>query len=517
MHCCERCCMLSIGVGIITGKPAMLLDLVKIAIILLGINSDVPKMGKQCETFSETPKFQPVQTELFNADGGQALAWADANGDGWLDLIVGFQNRPLRLYLQDEHGFTEQAGKLGLPNAAVDTRTLAWGDYNKDGLLDLYLGFGRDSGYTNKLYRGGPIGFTEVGESLGVDTAGTSRQASWIDYDGDGDSDLFVAMRDRANKLYRNDGTTFTDVSNASNMADARRSVGSVWFDFDRDGDLDMYTANQSGDRDGFYRNDDGIFTEIADTLQMDLAGRPLKEGSVGATLCDVNSDGWLDLFVPVYGPDRLYIADGKGGFANRAKQWGVEAADDAVSADCADFDNDGRDDLYVVAYRPGEVHGRDHLYHNRGSHFVDVLPADLRDYDGDHGVRWADYDNDGDMDLAITNRHKNGRHSVLRNDLAGGENAHFIKITVLDKKGYYTRQGDEVRVYDSSSKQLIATRIVDTGGGYISQNIMPVHVGIGCATKVDVEITFMGKAGRTKSYRKEVKAGSSITVRKAD
>ena len=495
----------------------MLLDILKIAVVLLGTSSDIPQADEWCETSPKAPVFNPVHPEIFNADGGQALAWADANGDGRLDLTVGFQNRPLRLYLQNEHGFTDEAAKSGLPNMTADIRTLAWGDYNRDGLPDLYIGFGRDAGFKNRLYRGGSNGFTEVGESLGVDTAGTSRQASWIDYDGDGDSDLFVAMRDRANKLYRNDGVTFTDVSEATNMADARRSVGSVWFDFDRDGDLDLYTANQSGDRDGFYRNDDGKFTEIAAKLEMDLAGRPLKEGSVGATLCDVNADGWLDLFVPVYGPDRLYIADGKGGFSNRAKQWGVEAEDNAVSADCADFDNDGRDDLYVVAYQTGEVYGRDHLYHNRGTLFVDLLPADVSQYDGDHGVRWADYDGDGDMDLALTNRHKNGRHSLLRNDLFGGEGAHFIKVMVLDKKGYYTRQGDEIRVYDSTSKRLIATRIVDTGGGYISQNIMPVHLGIGCAKKVDVEITFMGRMGQTKRYRNEVKAGSSITVKTTD
>lgn len=462
----------------------------------------------------DEPRFTPEFTEVFESGGGQAVAWADVNADGRLDLAVAFQGAPLRLYLQEEGGFADRAAALGLPPSVTDTRSMSWGDFNQDGWPDLYVGFGRDAGLRNRLFAGGRNGFTEVGEAMGVDTAGTSRQASWIDYDNDGDGDLFVAMRDRANKLYRNDGTYFTDVSQSSDMADPRRSVGSVWFDFDRDGDLDLYTANQSGDRDGFYRNDGGHFTEIAAALGMDLAGRPLNEGSVGATLCDVNADGWFDLFVPTYGRDRLYIADRRGGFSEQAARWGVDAPENAVSADCGDFDNDGRDDLYVVAYRTGEPHGHDRLYRNLGDRFRDVFPAALSPYDGDHGVRWADYDDDGDLDLALTNRSNHGRHSLLRNDLRGGHEAQYVKITVLDHNGHYTRQGDEIRVYDSDTKRLIATRLVDTGGGYISQVMMPVHVGIATAAKIDVEITSMSASGRRTTYRRNVPANSSITVR---
>lgn len=468
----------------------------------------------QSPGLGEDLPFTPVFTEMLESSGAQAVAWSDVNADGRLDLSVAFQGAPLRIYLQGEDGFTEAAEGLGLPSTITDTRTLAWGDFNQDGWPDLYLGFGRDANMRNRLFKGGKSGFVEVGEAMGVDTAGTSRQASWIDYDNDGDSDLFVAMRDRASKLYRNDGARFTDVSQSANMADPRRSVGSVWFDFDRDGDLDLYTANQSGDRDGFYRNDGDKFTEIAAELGMDLASRPLDEGSVGATLCDVNADGWLDLFVPTYGRDRLYIADGQGGFSEEAARWGVDATDKAVSADCGDFDNDGRDDLYVVAYRIGEPHGRDHLYHNRGAHFTDVLSASLLPHDGDHGVRWADYDDDGDLDLAVTNRDKDGRHSLLRNNLRGGDSARYLKITVLDGDGYYTRQGDEIRVYDSETGRLIATRVVDTGGGYISQNLMPVHIGIGAAARVDIEITSMSRGGRQTTRRRNVAANSSFVAR---
>ena len=84
------------------------------------------------------------------------------------------------------------------------------------------------------------------------------RQPAWIDLDGDGDLDLFVAYRDRANALYRNDAGKFSDVAPALGLADTRRTVGAVWFDFDEDGDLDVAVANMDGDANGLFRNDGG-------------------------------------------------------------------------------------------------------------------------------------------------------------------------------------------------------------------------------------------------------------------
>ena len=222
--------------------------------------------------------------------------------------------------------------------------------FNRDGFADLYIGFGRDSGYRNKLLVGSPSGFSEQAQQVGVDALGTSRQSTWLDYDNDGDTDLFVAMRDRTSKLFQNNGNTFVDASKSTGLNDPRRTVGAVWFDFDRDGDLDLYLPNQSGDRDGFYRNNQGKFEDIAKALGVSRPERSLREGSVGATLCDVNNDGHFDIFVPVYGKDMLYIADGKGGFSEQAARWGVDDNAQAVSADCGDFDNDGLMDLYLVA-----------------------------------------------------------------------------------------------------------------------------------------------------------------------
>ena len=453
-----------------------------------------------CAGTDARPDFVPHQPDVFARGLGQAVAWADFDKDGDADLVVGFRNAPLALYVNDDGEFTDRAARLGLTQQEIDIRSLSWGDYDGDGWPDLYVGFGRDTGVRNQLYRNDEGRFTEVGKEVGVDLLGTSRQASWIDYDNDGDSDLFVAMRDRQSRLLRNDGSVFVDVSHTAGLHDPRRSVGAVWFDFDKDGDLDVFLANQSGDTDAFYRNDGGYFVDIAPQLSMSRMpgpeGRSLAEGSVGATVCDINNDGWFDLFVPSYGADVLYLADGQGGFTEEGDRWGVRKPGLAVSSDCGDLDNDGRVDIYLAAYARGETHGHDAFYWNAGDRFVYAFPEELTAFDADHGVRFADFDNDGDLDIALTNRAEGGRVSVLRNEMdnAGGR---AVAVQVVDEHGHSTRQGAEVRVYSSGSGDLLGSGIVDTGGGYVSQNMLPLHIGVGDHDVVDIEVTTLSEAGR--------------------
>src|SRR5262245_54411429 len=207
-----------------------------------------------------SPQFELVQPELFAAAGGQPNAWADIDGDGDLDLFVGFQEgKPNRLYRNDGGRFVEIAAAAGVADL-TDTRAAAWGDFDGDGRVDLYVGFTRRSEAHNRLYRnvttGGSIRFVDVAAETGVDAVGETRQVSWIDYDNDGDLDLFVAFRDAPNMLFRNDGGRFVSVARELGVDDPRRTVGAVWFDFDGDGDLDVYTANQNGDTNGLWRND---------------------------------------------------------------------------------------------------------------------------------------------------------------------------------------------------------------------------------------------------------------------
>ena len=149
-----------------------------------------------------------------------------------------------------------------------------------------------------------------------------------MDYDGDDDLDLFVAVRDAPNMLFRNDGARFASVGQEMGIADPRRTVGAVWFDMDADGDLDVFVANQNGDLNGLFRNDTArVRGRGRSTLGMDAAGRGQTSGSNGPSVADFDRDGDLDLFVASYGPNFLYRNDGAGKFTEIAARVGRRAA----------------------------------------------------------------------------------------------------------------------------------------------------------------------------------------------
>ena len=452
------------------------------------------------------PHFELVQPDLFSANGGQANAWADFDSDGDLDEFVGFRGRPNRLYRQDHGRFEDVAAAVGLADT-VETRVAAWGDFDGDGHLDLYVGFA--GGVPNKLYRNDGDGrhFTDVAPALGLRLVGVSRQASWIDYDNDGDLDLFVAFRDQPNRLFRNDNGRFTDVTVESGIGDPRKTVGAVWFDIDGDGDLDLFVANQNGDTNGLFRNDGGHFVDVAREWGVEAPRASAEFGGVGAAVADFDGDGFLDLFVANYGPSALYRNQGGKRFVDVTKDAGLFFAQHATTPSWGDYDNDGWPDLYVAGFLVTETHYPDHLFHNQKGRFMDVIPALVRDHDASHGVQWIDFDGDGALDLALANNDAKGGHYLFRNLLPPSIARRSLAVDVVDERGRHTKAGAEVRVYAAGTRRLISSGLVDTGGGYCSQNVMPVHVATVGASRVDIEVTSMTKSGRRTTVRRNQSA----------
>ena len=460
------------------------------------------------------PQFELIQPELFGVTGGQPNAWADFDNDGDLDEFVGFRGRPNRLYRQDHGRFEDVAAAVGLADQ-VETRAAAWGDYDGDGNLDLYVGF--IDGTPNKLYRNDGNGshFTDVAPVLGVNLIGVTRQVSWIDYDNDGDLDLFIAFRDKPNRLFRNDGGRFTDVTTESGIGDPRKTVGAVWFDIDGDGDLDLFVANQNGDTNGLFRNDRGRFVDVAREWGVEAPRRSVEFGGVGAAAADFDGDGRLDLFVANYGPSALYRNDGGRRFVDVTQSAGLLFEQHATTPSWGDYDNDGRPDLYVAGFLVNVTHYPDHLFHNvraadGGARFEEALPALVAEHDGSHGVQWVDFDGDGALDLALTNNDPAGGHYLFRNLLPAAQARQSLAVDVVDARGRHTRPGAEVRVYAAGTRRLIASGLVDTGGGYCSQNVIPVHVGTADARRVDVEVATMTRTGRHTTRVAGVKPGAA-------
>ncbi len=468
------------------------------------------------------PAFTPVQPELFVATHALSNAFADFDGDGDLDLAVSFQDGAVRLYRNDRDSFVEVGIALGLPVAGPEIRGLGWGDYDGDGDPDLYAGASGEEGAParNLLFRNdGGAAFVEVAEEIGLRIRGAdSRQANWIDYDNDGDLDLFSAQRSTGNLMFRNDGGAFTDVSEELGLADPRRTVGSCWFDMDQDGDLDVFQANQQADKDTLYRNDGAAFVDVAPLLGMHQPERTLAEGGVGCTVGDYDNDGLLDLFVATYGTTLLYRNLGEGRFREVAAEAGVQMRLHAVGASWGDVDNDGDLDLFVAAYVDGtDWHTRCHLFVNQDGRFTDVLDEASPLHLADHGVQWADFDRDGDLDLSLTDTFpEHGRHTLLRNELPPSAAGRSLQVQVLDREGRATRAGAEVRLF-SADGSLLGTRLVATGDGYGSQSVGPVHFGLATMATVTVEVTFLTREGRARKRIEDVDprdyAGRALVV----
>ncbi|ABI76840.1 FG-GAP repeat protein [Hyphomonas neptunium ATCC 15444] len=459
---------------------------------------DVPVAPEAAETVSPALSFVSVQPELFGVAGSLSNVWADFDRDGQLDLAVSLKGGAVRLYRQDDGVFTSVGEALGLPVSGPEFRGLSWGDYDEDGYPDLLAGATSPEELSRVFRNDAGTGFVDVSAELGLTIPGRSaRQTNWIDYDNDGDLDVYSANRAGTNKLFENTGGVFAEVFVGEGPSDERPTVGACWFDYNLDGRLDLFLANQSGAEDAVWKNDISGFTDVASEAGIITTGRTKQEGGVGCAVGDFDNDGRLDIYFINYGANKLYRNTGEGGFEDVTEASGVADPDHAVGGDWGDFNNDGFLDLFVVGYEGpfGEQVPVNYLYLNDGQGgFSNILPLDHPINAGDHGVIWVDYDLDGALDLSLTDGYgPEGGHFVFRNELGAGTG---LNVMVLNSAGLRVVPGAEVRLYDAAG-DILATRLVHTGGGYNAQSAVPVHFGLKDAESVTVEVTFLTAQGR--------------------
>ena len=457
--------------------------------------------------------FRPVQPELFAAPNSLVNAAADVDNDGDLDLFVGFNGTPNRLYRNTNGVFADAASMLGVADARA-TRAAAFGDWDGDGDPDLLVGFAPGGGPVLRLYRNDGGRFTDATSIAGLAVdSGAVRQPVWVDYDGDGDLDLFVAFRDRANALYRNDGARLVDIASQVGLADTRRSVGAVWADLDADGDLDVIVGNMDGDANGVYRNDGGRFVDVAESWGLAWGGRTPRDpanGTVRPCIADVNGDGRFDLITANYGTPGLFLRDSNG-WRDAAAAWGMAVDGRYDSCAPADIDHDGRLDLYLNGTVTQGRNWPDYLYHqDTAGHFTNVIPAAVAAIPADHGAIWHDVDANGSADLALTGQ---GPHALFVSTLPDSVSRRSIKVRVLDARGRATRAGAEVRIYVAGTRELLATSLVDAGSGYDSQSEAPVLLGLSRGGRVDVEVTWPARGLRTVTRTRNVPVDGRTAV----
>src|SRR5690606_18326944 len=157
-----------------------------------------------------------------------------------------------------------------------------------------------------------------------------------------------------------------TDVAAEVGLADPRRTVGAVWFDADEDGDLDVVTGNMDGDANGFFRNDGGVYVDVADSAGIAWGGRVPGEslhGTVRPCAADVDGRGGVDVFFASYGPIDLFLNCGGGRFENASRAWRIDIDGRYDACAFADADHDGQIDVYVNGTVTGGVSYDDFLF----------------------------------------------------------------------------------------------------------------------------------------------------------
>jgi enediyne biosynthesis protein E4 len=425
-----------------------------------------------------------------------------------------------RLYRQNEDGtftdVTEEAGLTGMPQNYYGMG-VAVADYDNDGFQDIYVtGYGG-----NTLYRNNGDGtFTDVTERAGVAGGGWSASAGFFDYDNDGHLDLFVTRYLEwtfenngycgekkpgyraychpdnydgvTNILYRNNGDgTFTDVSARTGIADAEgKGLGVAFADYDDDGFVDVYVANDSVQSFLYRNNGDGTFTELGL-----LAGAGFDEdgktfAGMGVDFADYDNDGRPDIFVTVLSNERykLFRHNGDDSFRDVTNLSGVGGATlpfTGWSTRFFDYDNDGWKDLFIA-----NGHVMDNiektspnlsylqpplLLRNESGRFVRVVPGEaFRQVWAGRGAAFGDLDNDGDMDIVLSNVGQ--RAVVLRND--GGNRRNWLRIEPVGTQS--NRDGIGARVKVVSASGLTQHFTVSTAVGYLSASDKRLLVGLG-------------------------------------
>ncbi|MDH3214807.1 MAG: CRTAC1 family protein [Candidatus Krumholzibacteria bacterium] len=494
--------------------------------------------------------FSGQRTTQLPEDMGSGAAWGDYDRDGWLDLYVVNEVGPLTMSAQQiasspahnvlyrnrgDGTFEDVTAQAGVGYRGCG-QAAAWGDYDNDGFLDLIVtNYGVNVLYHNR----GDGTFADTSEEAGIGgVEGYWAGASWGDYNRDGTLDLYVcgyvqysyeaeAARAKSrqydapvpaalnpstyephrNLLFCNKGDgTFRDVTHSAGVENlAGRSLSATWCDFDDDGWPDLYVANDVSDNVLFHNRGDGTFEDISHNAWV-----ADYRGAMGLAVGDWDGDQDMDLFVThwIAQENALYnnmlsdFADVRAGggaavnFTDVADQFGLgQIALDYIGWGTAfvDFNNDGRLDLFVVNGSTFQQNQdprflapmRMLLFWNRGPQdgFFEVGTVSgevfSKRYVG-RGLAVGDYDNDGDNDAFVVVN--GGSAMLLKNE--GGNANYWLKVRTIGRASNRFGVGAKLRL---AAGDVRAMREVGSGSSYYSQNAVGEELfGLGKAERVD-------------------------------
>lgn len=435
-------------------------------------------------------EFEQVTTTAITAtaNGSRSVAWVDVNGDGYLDAFIsngpsGGENN--QLYINNGDGsFTAKTNDPLVQDGKPSDGT-TWGDVDNDGDLDVYVvnWYGQE----NLFYiNDGKGNFTKV-TSGDILQKGYSETASWADYDKDGDLDLYVTNslgngKGHKNYLIKNNGDGRFTLDNSqvitSNVKDSR-SVN--WIDYDGDGDLDLFISNEGTQQNQLFKNNgsEGFSEETTGNIVTD------KTSSTGSCWADYDNDGDLDLYVANSDGSNYLYKNNNGSFETVSAN--VGGFGKSYGSIWGDVDNDGDLDLFVANASFGDTKESNSLYlNNNDGTFTRATTGPIATYSGGtFGAAFGDYDNDGDLDLLIANTFGNSEKNALYRNK--GNSNHWINISLKGVMSNASAIGAKVRVKATiGGKSVWQMREISSQSGYNCQNSLRAHFGLGDATSID-------------------------------
>jgi hypothetical protein len=415
---------------------------------------------------------------------GGGVSFFDFDQDGWDDLTLSSEDgQPLRFFKNDNGFFTEI--DLGITNT-YETKTAQWVDFDNDGDYDLFVTAHLDH---NILYENnGQMQFTDITVASGLFIENhLTYGSSWGDYNNDGWLDVFIASHREIsagyhNMLYKNNGNgTFTDVSaDAGILLDTYTSFCSSFFDYDKDGWQDIYVANDRSPVNHMYHNNgDGTFTEVGAST-----GTNFSIDAMSTTIDDPNNDGWLDIYVTNTGAGNLFLENnGDGTFTDLGHMNGTLMESVAWGAVFLDGENKGFKDLYVSAMIADPNVGLTSAYYLSDGTGLYSIPSGIG-FDDDHAVSFGnaigDINNDGLPDIAVINYAPNEMF-LFKNESTPANN--WIKVKLEGVTSNRQGIGSWIEISINGEKQYNYTLC---GEGYLGQNSSYEFFGIGAATTID-------------------------------
>jgi enediyne biosynthesis protein E4 len=480
---------------------------------------------------------------------GPGCAFLDYDNDGWQDILIvngadwpGHTKRPttMALYKNNRNGsfrdVTRQAG-LSVP---VYGMGVAVGDFNNDGFPDIFLSC---VGQSRLFQNTGKGTFIDVTEQSGLGgRQGFSTSAMWVDYDRDGLLDLFVcnyvrwstdqdvtcsidgkqksyctpeAYRGSTCWLFRNLGNgKFKDVTAETGIFDSSsKSLGVTQLDFDNDGWPDIFVANDTQPNKLYQNLRNGKFQEVGVRAGVAFSEDGKARAGMGVDVADLDNTGIPTLAVTNFHNEMLALYKGRKGGLFHDLAPGSEigrVTRGSLGFGCFFFDADldGRQDLLVVnghidnTVRNTQYAQPPHLFRNAGDSFHEIaaeVGSDFAAAKVGRGAAFGDFDNDGDLDVLMTTN--GGPAYLYRNDQLSGNRS--IRFKLVGTESNRDAIGATLRI---SFGGQASTRTVKSGGSYLSQSELPVTFGLGKHDLVE-QVVVRWPNGRIEEY-KNLKAG---------